>query len=46
MDRNDKFLFDEYTNMPSEYTKLMDEKDNRRLLREQYQMLQLQKKKL
>ena len=37
-------LFREYPNMPSEFTKIMDEKDTRKFMREQYQMLQLQRR--
>lgn len=37
-------LFREYSNMPSDFTKIMDEKDTRKFMREQYQMLQLQRK--
>lgn len=37
-------LFCEYPNMPSDFTKIMHEKDTRKFMREQYQMLQLQRK--
>lgn len=37
-------LFSEYPNMPSDFTKIMDEKDTRKFMREQYQMLQLQRR--
>lgn len=37
-------LFREYPNMPSDFTKIMDEKDARKFMQEQYQMLQLQRK--
>lgn len=37
-------LFREYPNMPSEFTKIIDEKDTRKFMREQYQMLQLQRR--
>lgn len=42
--KNYNSLFQEYPNMPSEYTKLMDQKDTRKFMREQYEMLQLQRK--
>lgn len=41
---NTKSLFSEHPNMPSDFTKMMDEQDYREFLREQYQMLQLQRK--
>lgn len=37
-------LFREYPNMSSDFTKMMDEKDTRKFMREQYQMLQLQRR--
>ena len=37
-------LFREYPNMPSDFTKIMDEKDMRKFMQEQYQMLQLQRR--
>lgn len=37
-------LFREYPNMPSDFTKIMDEKDARKFMQEQYQILQLQRK--
>ena len=37
-------LFREYPNMPSDFTRIMDEKDMRKLMQEQYQMLQLQRR--
>lgn len=37
-------LFREYPNMPSDFTKIMDEKDTRKFMQEQYQMLQLQRR--
>lgn len=37
-------LFREYSNMPSDFTKIMDEKDTRKFMQEQYQMLKLQRK--
>lgn len=37
-------LFREYPNMPSDFTKIMDEKDARKFMQEQYQMLQLQRR--
>jgi hypothetical protein len=37
-------LFREYSNMPSDFTKIMDEKDTRKFMQEQYQMLQLQRR--
>lgn len=37
-------LFREYPNMPSDFTKIMDEKDTRKFMQEQYQMLKLQRK--
>lgn len=37
-------LFREYPNMPSDFTKIMNEKDTRKFMQEQYQMLQLQRK--
>ena len=41
---NSDTLFREYPNMPSDFTKIMDEKDARKFMQEQYQMLQLQRK--
>lgn len=37
-------LFREYPNMPSDFTKIMDEKDARKFMQEQYRMLRLQRK--
>lgn len=37
-------LFREYPNMPSDFTKIMDEKDARKFMQEQYQMLKLQRR--
>lgn len=37
-------LFREHPNMPSDFTKIMDEKDMRKFMQEQYQMLQLQRR--
>lgn len=37
-------LFREYPNMPSDFTRIMDEKDMRKFMQEQYQMLQLQRR--
>lgn len=37
-------LFCEYSNMPSDFTKIMDEKDTRKFMQEQYQMLLLQRR--
>ncbi len=42
-DKSDS-LFREYSNMPSDYTRMMYEKDNIKLMQEQYRMLQLQRK--
>lgn len=42
-DKSDS-LFREYPNMPSDYTRMMYEKDNIKLMQEQYRMLQLQRK--
>lgn len=42
-DKSDS-LFREYPNMPSDYTRMMYEKDNIKLMQEQYRMLQLQQK--
>lgn len=42
-DKSDS-LFREYPNMPSDYTRMMYEKDNIKLMHEQYKMLQLQRK--
>lgn len=41
-DKSDS-LFLEYPNMPSDYTRMMYEKDNIKLMQEQYRMLQLQR---
>ncbi len=41
---NSDTLFREYPNMPSDFTKIMDEKDARKFMQEQYRMLQLQRK--
>lgn len=37
-------LFREYPNMPSDFTKIMDEKDARKFMQEQYRMFRLQRK--
>lgn len=42
-DKSDS-LFREYPNMPSDYTRMMYEKDNIKLMQEQYKMLQIQRK--
>ena len=44
--KNCDSLFREYPDMSSDFEKMMYEKDNREFLREQYQMLQLQKKEI
>lgn len=42
--KNCNSLFQEHKNMPGIFTQMMDEKDNREFMREQYRMLQLQRK--
>ena len=42
--KNCDSLFREYPDMSSDFEKMMYEKDNREFLREQYQMLQLQRR--
>lgn len=42
-DKSDS-LFREYPNMPSDYTRMMYEKGNIKLMQEQYKMLQIQRK--
>lgn len=42
--KNCDSLFREYPDMSSDFEKMMHEKDNREFLREQYQMLQLQRR--
>lgn len=42
--KNCDSLFREYPDMPSDFEKMMYEKDNREFMREQYQMLQLQRR--
>lgn len=37
-------LFQENENMPSDFKRAMDEKDNRKFMQEQYRMLRLQRK--
>lgn len=42
--KNSDSLFQEYPHMSSDYRRAMDEKDTRKFMREQYQMLQLQRR--
>lgn len=42
--KNCDSLCQEYPDMPSDFEKMMYEKDNREFMREQYQMLQLQRR--
>ena len=42
--KNSDSLFQECSNMSSDFIKMMNEKDNREFMREQYQMLKLQRK--
>jgi cell division protein FtsL len=42
--KNSDSLFQECPHMSSDYRRAMDEKDTRKFMREQYQMLQLQRR--
>lgn len=42
--KNSDSLFQECSNMSSDFIKMMNEKDNREFMREQYRMIKLQRK--